>query len=73
MDQPLTSAAPFDYDDETAALIFKLQLEDIDELLEKSKVKGKGKEGSITDQEVALQLERAQLERNAMILRSIHV
>jgi hypothetical protein len=68
MDQPLTSAAPFDYDDETAALIFKLQLEDIDELLEKSKVKGKGKEGSITDQEVALQLERAQLERNAMIL-----
>ena len=68
MDQPLTSAAPFDYDDETAALIFKLQLDDIDELLEKSKVKGKVKEGSITDQEVALQLERAQLERNAMIL-----
>jgi hypothetical protein len=68
MDQARASTAHFDYDDETAALIFKIQLEDIDELLEKAKVKGKGKEGSITDQEVALQLERAQLERNAMIL-----
>lgn len=68
MDQPLASAAQFDYGDETAALIFKVQLEDIDELLEKSKAKGKGKEGSISDQELALQLQRAQLERNAMIL-----
>jgi hypothetical protein len=68
MDQPLTSAAQFYHDDETAALIFKLQLEDIDELLEKSKVKGKGKEGSVSDLELALQLERAQLERNAMTL-----
>ena len=68
IDQARASAAHFDYDDETAALIFKPQLEDIDELLEKAKVKEKDKEGSATDQELALQLERAQLERNFMSL-----
>jgi hypothetical protein len=68
MEQALARTALFDYDDETAALIFKIQLEDIDELLEKAKVKGKSKEGSVTDQELALQLERAQLKRNAMTL-----
>ena len=65
---PLGSAAQRGYDDETAALIFKLQLEDIDELLDTSNRKGKGKEGVVSDQEVAFKLEKEELERNAMIL-----
>lgn len=60
---PFASATQFEYGDDTAFLILKLQLEDTDQLLDKAKSKGKGKEGTVTDQEVALQMAKAELER----------
>lgn len=65
---PFASTDQFGYDDETAALIFKLQLEYIDQLLENARSKGKGKEGTISDQEVALKFEKEELQRSAMVL-----
>ncbi|CZR55113.1 uncharacterized protein PAC_04999 [Phialocephala subalpina] len=57
-------------DDATAALLLQLQIEDLDELIKNLPVKGKGKrrEGTISDAELAFQLGKEELQRNATIL-----
>lgn len=45
-------------DEDTAALLLKLQLEDLEELIQQSDRKGKGKEGALTDIQLAFRLER---------------
>lgn len=53
-------------DDLTAALLIKLQLEDTEKIL--SSFKGKAPEGELSDNELALQLYKEELEGNACIL-----
>lgn len=55
-------------DDATAALLLQLQLEDIDEYIGNIREKGKSREGEVSDIELALQLEKEELQRNATIL-----
>lgn len=55
-------------DDDTAALILQLQLEDSQELFTTCEGKGKGREGDISDTQLALNLYREDLERNVSII-----
>ena len=55
-------------DDETAALITQLQLQDSTEELERSQAKGKNVEGTLSDHQLALQLIQEDLKRHATIL-----
>lgn len=54
-------------DEETAALIIQLQLEDSQALAEQHGGKGKAPEGSITDSQVAFRLYAKDLERSAFL------
>ena len=54
-------------DEETAALIIQLQIEDSQELAAISEGKGKGREGHLTDTQFALELYKEELQRNACI------
>ena len=51
-------------DDETAALTIQLELEDINALLASALVKGNGKDGRTTDWQLALNTQKAELERS---------
>ena len=55
-------------DSETAALILQLQIEDSNELLSSCEGKGKGIEGVLSDTQVALQVYKEELQRNATII-----
>jgi hypothetical protein len=55
-------------DPATAALILELQIEDSEEILASSGRKGKGREGIVSDTQLALQFYREDLERNARII-----
>ncbi|PVH84534.1 hypothetical protein DL98DRAFT_485129 [Cadophora sp. DSE1049] len=55
-------------DSETAALILQLHIEDSDELFSSCEGKGKGIEGVVSDTQIALQLYRDELQRNANII-----
>lgn len=55
-------------DDETLALILKIQIEDSSELFRLSEGKGKEQEGVLSDSQLALKLFKEDLEDNAVIL-----
>lgn len=55
-------------DEATAALIFRLQIEDSEELRETFEGKGKGREGEIPDALLALQLHTEDLNRNSTLI-----
>lgn len=57
-----------DMDFETATLILQLQLEDSNELFESCEGKGKGREGELSDSQVAFQTYKEDLERTAAIV-----
>ena len=61
--------AILDIDDETAELIFKLQLEDSKKLFEASQAKGKTREGQLSDYRCALQTNQQEMERAATNLK----
>ncbi|PBP18079.1 hypothetical protein BUE80_DR010964 [Diplocarpon rosae] len=67
-----------DMDLETAALILQLQIDDSEELFASSDRKGKGREGVLSDTQLALQIFKEEMQRNAAITadrqmtRSIH-
>lgn len=65
--------AILDIDDETAELIFKLQLEDSKELFEISQARGKSREGRLSDYQVALQTNQQEVERAATNLKDRHM
>ncbi len=58
----------FTDDDETIALIMQLQLQDLEELISTSHAKGKGREGTMTDLQLAYQTEKEELERGVMLI-----
>ena len=60
---------PFDLDPETAALILSLQLEDSKELFEASQAKGKSREGTLSDMELALQATQQELEQGTTFIK----
>jgi hypothetical protein len=55
-------------DPDTAAWIVQLLIEDISKALEPSARKGKGREGVLSDAQIALQLQREDLERIVSII-----
>ncbi len=55
-------------DSETAALILQLQIEDSDELFSSCERKGKGREGVVSDTQLALQYYIGDLERHAIVV-----
>jgi hypothetical protein len=57
-----------DMDFETATLILQLQLEDSNELFESCEGKDKGREGELSDSQVAFQTYKEDLERTAAIV-----
>lgn len=59
-------ARPYELDDATAALMLQVQSEDIDELL--SAKKGKGREGDISDADLALAIYQGELQEMDTIL-----
>jgi hypothetical protein len=57
-----------DIDEETAAVIIQIQLDDSNDLYNKLEGKGKSRQGTLMDSQVALQLYRGDLERTASII-----
>ncbi|KAL2073300.1 hypothetical protein VTL71DRAFT_10624 [Oculimacula yallundae] len=60
-------------DSETVLLILQLQIQDSDELFSSCEGKGKGIEGVLSDTQVALNLYREELKRNATIIADRHM
>lgn len=56
-------------DAETAALIIQLQIEDSEEFAAENMGKGKAKEGELSDEQIAVELFKEDLERNALIIK----
>ena len=55
-------------DSGTATLILQLQLEDSNELFESFEGKGKGREGVLSDSQIAFQMYKEDLERTAVLV-----
>ncbi|KUJ11856.1 uncharacterized protein LY89DRAFT_653328 [Mollisia scopiformis] len=56
-------------DEETLALILRLQIDDSVELCPLAEAKGKGREGDLSDSQLAFKVYREDLERNAVMLK----
>jgi len=56
-------------DESTAALIIQLQIEDSQELSSSIVAKGKGREGEVSDTQVALAIHLEELQRNVTVIK----
>lgn len=65
----LAAGAFVDTDHETAELLIKLQLEDLEELIQQSDRKGKGKPGVMTDSQFTFTFQKKELTKNLQFLQ----